>query len=451
MKRYSFSALAIEITRRCNKKCPHCARGNAQNLTMSEEMIDRIINNAESVEHVTIGSGEALLEIEKIQYLIDRIIKSQWSTKLLELTTNGTICDKRIIDAFEKFCLSGHKNVAVLRISNDQFHDAGEYEQAYAYYKPLADAANDRLGKYSHGGGVFVEYTHKDTKALNSLWYEGKAVEYLDNGKGNGQFRHGENVSYPCLYQHRIKIIRDTIPCSLQILANGNVCFFEELSYDNADNLSFGNIGTDSLSAIVDRHNDGCLLLCSEIEVLRQSKYIRYIHKLSGTSNLIKLYGIICNRVLNLRYKAKEMYPSVSAQEIIKKLPFPKLHEITDVILELYRKCPEYTPDMIANIKKYELTPKHNIYLSAASGVVIRNLSQNELVTEDEVSQLNAFKQIKNIGNRNNRRNADNNKNFSCDDNVFGYIDYREDKSQVIPIIDLDSLVKELRHESQQA
>ena len=139
MKRYSFSALAIEITRRCNKKCPHCARGNAQNLTMSEEMIDRIINNAESVEHVTIGSGEALLEIEKIQYLIDKIIKSQWSTKLLELTTNGTIYDKRIIDAFEKICLSGHKNVAVLRISNDQFHDAGEYEQAYAYYKPLAD------------------------------------------------------------------------------------------------------------------------------------------------------------------------------------------------------------------------------------------------------------------------------------------------------------------------
>lgn len=66
-------------------------------MPMSEEMIDRIINNAESVEHVTIGSGEALLEIEKIQYLIDKIIKSQWSTKLLELTTNGTIYDKRII------------------------------------------------------------------------------------------------------------------------------------------------------------------------------------------------------------------------------------------------------------------------------------------------------------------------------------------------------------------
>ena len=60
MKRYRFSALGIEITRRCNKKCPHCARGSTQNMTMSEEVIDRIINNAESVEHVTIGSGEAL-------------------------------------------------------------------------------------------------------------------------------------------------------------------------------------------------------------------------------------------------------------------------------------------------------------------------------------------------------------------------------------------------------
>ena len=64
----------------------------------------------------------------------------------------------------------------------------------------------------------------------------------------------------------------------------------------------------------------------------------------------MKLYGIICDRILKLRYKAKEMFPNVSAQEIIKELQFPKLHEITGVILELYRKCPEYTPDMIANI-----------------------------------------------------------------------------------------------------
>lgn len=451
MKKYKLKQLSVEVTRRCNKKCPHCARGNAQNLTMSKEIIDRIINNAEDVEHILIGSGETLLEIERVQYLIDRIIKSHWSPKLLELTTNGTICDKRIIDVFEKFCLSGHKNVALLRISNDQFHDVEEYEQAYAYYKPLADAANDRLRKYSHGGGVFVEYTHKDTKALNSLWYEGKAVEYLDSGKGNGQFRHGKNVSYPCLYQHRIKIIGDTIPCSLQILANGNVCFFEELSYDNADNLSFGNIGTDSLSAIVDRHNDECLLLCSEIEVLRQAKYCRYFAEMSGVSNLVKLYGIICDRTLKLRNKARKLYPNVPAQTIIKELQFPKLHEMIDVMLRLYMKCPEYTPEMIDNIKKYEHTPKHNIYLSAASGVVIRNLAKSVLVDEEETYRLNSIKWILEASNGSSRRKNDNSLNFSCDDPAFGYIDYSEDKALEVPTIDLDAVVKERIHESKKA
>lgn len=43
MKKYVFEGLTIELTRRCNMACRHCLRGDAQNRTISTEIIDKII------------------------------------------------------------------------------------------------------------------------------------------------------------------------------------------------------------------------------------------------------------------------------------------------------------------------------------------------------------------------------------------------------------------------
>ena len=259
MKRYSFSALTIEITRRCNKKCPHCMKGDAQNVTMDEQIMDKIFCDVEDVEWIVIGSGEPLLELEKIEYLINKIIESRWTTRVIELTTNGSVLDSRLIEALSVFCSAKDGNVAMLRISNDQFHDKEDYQSAYSFYTEQAIIANSVIRKHSNKGGISVEYVLDDTSDLGNLWYEGRAIDYIDSG--NSPYQHKKsNVGYPYLRNHRIKICGGVIPCALRILANGNVGFNEILSYDNSDILSLGNILSESMTEIMDNHNESCML-----------------------------------------------------------------------------------------------------------------------------------------------------------------------------------------------
>ena len=69
-KKYSLHDLSVEITRRCNKNCLHCMKGDAQNVTITEDIIDRVIADIPDVARLSLVGGEPLLELDKIAYLI---------------------------------------------------------------------------------------------------------------------------------------------------------------------------------------------------------------------------------------------------------------------------------------------------------------------------------------------------------------------------------------------
>ena len=39
----------FEVTRRCNLSCEHCLRGDAQNLDMTKETVDKVLDHIESI------------------------------------------------------------------------------------------------------------------------------------------------------------------------------------------------------------------------------------------------------------------------------------------------------------------------------------------------------------------------------------------------------------------
>lgn len=51
--------LAIETTRRCNLKCDHCMRGVSQNIDLTPEIIDYILENDEikRINHICFSGG----------------------------------------------------------------------------------------------------------------------------------------------------------------------------------------------------------------------------------------------------------------------------------------------------------------------------------------------------------------------------------------------------------
>lgn len=352
MKSYKFHQLAIEITRRCNRRCVHCFRGDSQNLTMTHELIDKIINDVEDVTTLTLHSGEVLLEIDTIDYLVQKINNSHWKTKLIELTTNGTICNQRIVDIFESFCLRKDGNYALIRISNDQFHNPNEFKKAYAYYEKIIAEANDRIKKTNDASLIILKNVLEEGNEIKELQYAGKAKELIDNGK---TFKHGgKTTGYPYKYGHRIKIVNGVIPCSLQICANGNVTYNEGIDYVTLDEISFGNIKNDSLTNIIDKHNDSCMVLCSETDRLRFTDYGKHFADWGNSAipSFLKLERIIYDRIIELRKLAKKRFPHIPAAEIISKIQFPNKQEIIIVYKQLHdsSQCASYGGRMAFSI-----------------------------------------------------------------------------------------------------
>lgn len=441
MKRYKFHQLALEITRRCNKKCLHCMRGDAQNVTMTHKMIDKIIDDVADVTTLALHSGEVLLEIDTIDYLVQKINNSHWTTKLIELTTNGTICDKRIINIFESFCLRKDGNYAVIRVSNDQFHNPDEYKKAYAFYEQLVIEANKRIKAVNQASVIIFKYVLEDSNEIKALQYTGKAKELIDNGN---TFKHGVgNTGYPYKYGHRIKIANGIIPCSLQISANGNVTYDEGIDYITLDEISFGNILKDNLTNIIDKHNDSCMVLCSETDKLRFADYGKYYADWgeSVVPLYFKLRRILYDRIIELRKLAKEKFPYVPAAEIISKIQFPNQLEEGLIIMQLHNSCKCASTGGKMAFKLNQDSPHYAEAL---------NLLCLELLygIECEPGRKRPYHLFGNLGDKlrwlrtldfgslqrkywENPELIDNSKNFYCNETADNTINYKADTSDV--------------------
>lgn len=378
---YKVNSLTMEITRRCNKRCCHCMRGEAENLTMSTEIIDRVFDEVQNVQAVVIGNGEALLEMDTLEYFTTKLLESPWTVSCIEVTTNGTVCDKRIIDMFESVCLNRNGRFAVLRISNDAFHEPREYEQAYSYYKPLVAAANKRIQRDAKGSKIVLRYTCEKAGKRIPLIYDGRAIALIDDA--NADYIHGKNTGYQLHLNHRIKINGDTIPCALQVLANGNVTFYEQLSYRRMDALSFGNILSNHLSDIIDRHNENCLLLCSEADRLCSNCDYRRHADTDGGKLFSEATERIYEKIVELRSKVRELFPDVPAQSIIDKLPFPTSgdieHMIQEIALEIYQNRPHDIDTVLHNFQRHAGTSKENDSMAAVLKVVLAYLDNKNI------------------------------------------------------------------------
>ena len=90
---YYMSCLTIEITRRCNKHCLFCAKGDAQNLDITKEIIDKTLSEVKGcfIDTLRISGGEPLLKPDIICYLLNQIIEKHIFVNDVVIFTNGHI------------------------------------------------------------------------------------------------------------------------------------------------------------------------------------------------------------------------------------------------------------------------------------------------------------------------------------------------------------------------
>lgn len=128
--------LMLEVTRKCNLKCEHCLRGNAQNKSMTTEVINAVFRNIKSVDNLIIGGGEPSLAVDVIDQIYQHIIWNDVTIENIFIVTNGKRVSKPLLQAFDALygLCEPYSEISGFAISNDEFH-----ERARGFYRNIED------------------------------------------------------------------------------------------------------------------------------------------------------------------------------------------------------------------------------------------------------------------------------------------------------------------------
>lgn len=119
--------LILEVGRKCNMACPHCLRGEAQDVEMSFENAKFIIDQFDGIGNITFTGGEPTLYADFICKVIDYIIDNNKDVYGFYIASNGLIVDTNLMLHLAKFYgyieeFNG-ENFSAYEISNDHYHD----------------------------------------------------------------------------------------------------------------------------------------------------------------------------------------------------------------------------------------------------------------------------------------------------------------------------------------
>ena len=224
----SIGSLVLEITRRCNMRCDHCMRGEAESLDMNFEIIDKLFESGIRFNNITFTGGEPALFPQAIQYFVDRLKDTRRSIDHFYIKTNGKHESMKMATALlELYFLSDNQEACTLDVSRDQFHEGYTDPELYA-----------GLRFYHESNSDDAEEDHYDNRQILS---EGIAYE---NGFGVGVQKGSEFVFE--------EYDEETIDIEMvQVAANGNICGQCDISFEREDDETYGNILKKDVNEII--------------------------------------------------------------------------------------------------------------------------------------------------------------------------------------------------------
>lgn len=141
------STVVIEVTRRCNMCCAHCLRGDAQNVDIGPEYIDKFFEKfrpGASISSITFTGGEIALNLAAIWYTLEVVKRRNISVYDFYMVTNGKDASKMpelasVSLAWWAYCNSCdyfEEDYCGVSISGDEFHEDID-DDAYAILSGL--------------------------------------------------------------------------------------------------------------------------------------------------------------------------------------------------------------------------------------------------------------------------------------------------------------------------
>lgn len=121
-KRISVDMLGIEVTRKCNLKCKHCCRGEAQNLDIELCYIDQIFNFVGYVKTLIVTGGEPAMNIAAVEHINDVIRQKGVYVESISMVTNGMYKFDELCRVTRLLCDASH-GIWAISVSTDKYHN----------------------------------------------------------------------------------------------------------------------------------------------------------------------------------------------------------------------------------------------------------------------------------------------------------------------------------------
>ena len=119
--------LAIEVTRRCNMKCNHCLRGDAQNLDISTAVLSGIAKHIHPASVIFTG-GEPSLNVTAIKRYFELAERYDTMPAAFYVATNGATSKEQMRDLaltlLESYAKKEEQDMCEVDVSVDMFHEA---------------------------------------------------------------------------------------------------------------------------------------------------------------------------------------------------------------------------------------------------------------------------------------------------------------------------------------
>lgn len=95
--------LIFEVTRKCNLECIHCFCGESENLDLSNEIIDKVLEQVRWTKNISLTGGEPMLAPQIVEHIVNEIIENRIKLLAFNCVVNGTIMDERAISFIHSF------------------------------------------------------------------------------------------------------------------------------------------------------------------------------------------------------------------------------------------------------------------------------------------------------------------------------------------------------------
>lgn len=133
--------LVVEVTRRCNMGCAHCLRGEAENIDISEAILETVAGTIQPGA-VTFSGGEPSLNVAAIRRYFELAERYGHEPSYFYVATNGKTNQEELAFALLKaYPLMEEPEMCDLTMSDDPFHDdVDRYKtqifEGLSFYRP---------------------------------------------------------------------------------------------------------------------------------------------------------------------------------------------------------------------------------------------------------------------------------------------------------------------------